>query len=86
MKPAHKLILTILKRHLPHGAYGLQIIKDSKGQLGMGIVFARLYELETQGLVFSEIVNGQGSRRAYSLTAAGEKALAEINLKNGETK
>lgn len=68
-------------------AYGVAVKvvldRETRRDISLGAVYAALGRLENKGLVRSETVSGSPirggrRRRAFSLTAAGHRALAEI--------
>ena len=59
--------------------YGLEMVKESGGQLKRGTIYVYLRRMEQQGLISSEVhnnpVNEGAQRRRYRITALGKRAL-----------
>jgi PadR family transcriptional regulator, regulatory protein PadR len=62
-------------------AYGMSVRREIERVTGrevsIGAVYATLDRLEAKGLLGSERLHGDGSRRVFSLTGPGAAALAE---------
>ena len=65
-------------------AYGLEMVKNSDGQLGRGTVYVILDRLEKKGWIKSRLVeappgNRGPARRKYELTGDGVKVACALN-------
>src|SRR5215211_6745102 len=75
-----QVMLAVL--HARDDAYGMNVRREIEARAGrevaIGAVYATLDRLEAKGLVASSRVPGDGgSRRVFSLTLAGTRALVE---------
>jgi PadR family transcriptional regulator PadR len=75
-----QVMLAVL--HARDDAYGMNVRREIEARtdrdVAIGAVYATLDRLEAKGLVASSRVPGDGgSRRVFSLTAAGTRALVE---------
>lgn len=87
MAKAHRDIFAgLIRLHVLHHAsrepiYGLEMIQELSRhgyRLGPGTLYPLLHGMEAQGLLRSKAASGWGrSRRIYTATAAGRKALKE---------
>ena len=79
------LILDLLSAHAP--TYGLDLVAESAGRLKRGSVYVTLGRMEAKRFVTSTLDRrpGEGpSRRLYSPTPLGLKALVASQLLEGE--
>ena len=75
-----QVMLAVL--HARDDAYGMNVRREIEGRTGrdvaIGAVYATLDRLEAKGLIASTRLAGDGgSRRVFTLTAAGTRALVE---------
>jgi PadR family transcriptional regulator PadR len=78
-----QVMLAVL--HARDDAYGMNVRREIEARadrdVAIGAVYATLDRLEAKGLVASSRLRGDGgSRRVFSLTAAGTRALVETRL------
>lgn len=77
--------LRSLRRRHPLGVFSADVIRDSKGVLGLGSATETLQALEHKDFVFSQQVQSNGGqRRAYGITEKGRKALATHEAKESK--
>jgi DNA-binding PadR family transcriptional regulator len=79
---SERIILKLLLAQGP--AYGLELVKASRGRLTRGGIYVTLGRMEDKGLVRS--APGEHGRRIYKLTALGDRALAADRVLHGELK
>ncbi len=72
---AERCVLALLAK-ASEPMYGLDMVKQSGGQLGRGTVYVLLARLEERGLVASTCGEGE-LRRRYTLTRDGKNATAD---------
>jgi DNA-binding PadR family transcriptional regulator len=63
-------------------AYGLELVKASRGRLTRGGIYVTLGRMEQKGLVRS--APAEAGRRVYRVTALGERALMAAKLLAGQ--
>jgi len=71
--------------HAREDAYGMNVRREietrTDREVAIGAVYATLDRLEQKGLIASRRVDGDGgSRRVFSVTAAGTRALYETRM------
>jgi len=87
MSKKYLVILQILLKHHPKEMYGLDIVKESEGQLKRGSVYVYLSRLKDAGEISSrtedETEEGMIPRRLYRLTDQGFKSLRKKETGKG---
>jgi PadR family transcriptional regulator PadR len=78
-----QVMLAVL--HAREDAYGMNVRREietrTDREVAIGAVYATLDRLEQKGLIASRRVDGDGgSRRVFSVTAAGTRALYETRM------
>ena len=78
-----QVMLAVL--HAREDAYGMKVRREietrTDREVAIGAVYATLDRLEQKGLIASRRVDGDGgSRRVFSVTAAGTRALYETRM------
>ena len=76
-----ELILLYLLQN-QSGAYGLELVRESKGLLKKGTVYVTLSRMAKKGYVKSKLVDTQAGekgppRKKYQITAKGKSVLAQ---------
>ena len=77
---SERVILSLLVARGP--AYGLELVKASRGRLTRGGIYVTLGRMEEKGLVRSAAADA--GRRRYRPTALGERALLAARVLSGE--